>query len=114
MASNRYVILRHTGAPGPDHLDFMLESGDTLKTWTIHSTDFTVEQTITQNSDHRLQYLDYEGPISGERGEVKRVAAGTYEVGAWSPDKILLTLSREQTVILKLVSGRHWTIGPAT
>ena len=25
-------------------------------------------------------YLDYEGPISGNRGEVTRVCAGTYEL----------------------------------
>ncbi|HBE68769.1 MAG TPA: hypothetical protein DDW52_11540 [Planctomycetaceae bacterium] len=29
--------------------------------------------------DHRRHYLTYEGPVSGNRGEVKRVASGTYE-----------------------------------
>jgi hypothetical protein len=28
--------------------------------------------------DHRRVYLDYEGPISGGRGEVVRVEAGTF------------------------------------
>ena len=28
---------------------------------------------------HRLHYLDYEGPISGDRGEVRRVDRGEYE-----------------------------------
>jgi hypothetical protein len=28
--------------------------------------------------DHRLAYLDYEGPVSNDRGTVTRVDAGTF------------------------------------
>lgn len=31
-------------------------------------------------SDHRKAYLTYEGPVSGERGRVRRVAEGEVEV----------------------------------
>jgi hypothetical protein len=30
--------------------------------------------------DHRLAYLDYEGPVSGDRGQVKRIDRGDYVV----------------------------------
>ena len=30
--------------------------------------------------EHRREYLTYEGPVSGGRGEVKRVAGGTYDL----------------------------------
>lgn len=31
--------------------------------------------------DHRLEYLEYEGPISGGRGAVRRLAGGIYAAG---------------------------------
>jgi len=36
--------------------------------------------------DHRSAYLDYEGPVSGGRGTVRRVAAGELEVVRDDPD----------------------------
>jgi hypothetical protein len=33
----------------------------------------------TPLADHRIEYLHEEGPLSGNRGEVRRVDAGTYE-----------------------------------
>jgi hypothetical protein len=29
--------------------------------------------------DHRRDYLEYEGPVSGERGQVTRIDAGVFE-----------------------------------
>ncbi len=34
--------------------------------------------------DHRLAYLEYEGPVSDNRGSVKQVEAGNYETVAES------------------------------
>lgn len=31
-------------------------------------------------ADHRLAYLEYEGPLSGDRGSVNRVEGGTYKL----------------------------------
>ena len=33
----------------------------------------------TRNFDHRLIYLDYEGPISGGRGSVRRLDGGSFD-----------------------------------
>lgn len=75
----RFVLLEHDH---PElHWDFMLEHEGVLKTWRLARLPSRAGETIaaTQLGDHRAAYLDYEGPVSGGRGEVKRCAAGTYE-----------------------------------
>ncbi len=34
---------------------------------------------------HRLLYLNFEGPVSDERGTVKRIASGTYQLVSAAP-----------------------------
>lgn len=36
----------------------------------------SVELTATRLPDHRKKYLDYEGPVSGDRGQVRAVSRG--------------------------------------
>ena len=61
----RFVILRHDRPEG-EHFDFMLEAGDVLKTWALPRPPAVgVEMDCEALADHRLAYLDYEGPISG-------------------------------------------------
>lgn len=73
----RYVLLAHDH-PYP-HLDLMLEAGETLWTWRLEGP-LLPGQTIgaVRMFDHRLIYLDYEGPISGGRGSVRRLDEGTF------------------------------------
>jgi hypothetical protein len=74
----RFVILEHDH---PElHWDLMLESGATLRTWRLLQPLRAPGETISAValSDHRLHYLDYEGPVSGGRGTVKRWDAGEY------------------------------------
>jgi len=77
VAVPRFVILHHDH-PVP-HWDLFLEAGAVLKAWRLFAeprpdADIPAEA----NSDHRLPYLDYEGPVSGGRGTVTRVQAGTF------------------------------------
>lgn len=80
----RFVILRHEMPPGGGrgtHLDLMLEVGGVLRTWSI--PELPVPGQLIQAEalpDHRLAYLDYEGPVSDNRGSVSRVDEGEYEV----------------------------------
>src|SRR6476619_1195636 len=74
----RFVILEHDWPTR--HWDFLLEAGPELKAWRLlaeprYETDIPAEP----NADHRLLYLDYEGPVSGGRGTVTRWDAGTFE-----------------------------------
>ena len=80
----RFVILRHEIPPGHDrgtHFDLMLERGGVLRTWSLPEMP-TAGSIIHAEalSDHRLAYLEYEGPVSGNRGSVQRVDEGEYEI----------------------------------
>ena len=77
MAS-RFVILHHVVAGG-EHWDLMLEHGGNLLTWQlarepIDATSLPIP--AKRIADHRSAYLEYEGPISGGRGQVVRVDHG--------------------------------------
>jgi hypothetical protein len=75
----RYVILEHDY---PDlHWDLMLEVGSVLKTWRLAKPPETTGEKIdaVPLGDHRVFYLDYEGPVSGERGSVTAWDRGAYE-----------------------------------
>ena len=80
----RFVILRHEMPPGRDrglHFDLMLECGGALRTWSLPEMPMA-DKPIQAEAlpDHRLAYLDYEGPVSGNRGSVSRVEEGEFEV----------------------------------
>lgn len=75
----RYVILHHQLA-GSEHWDLMLERGDALLTWQLAAepnSSGSLPIGAQRIGDHRKAYLDYEGPVSGNRGTVRRVDAGT-------------------------------------
>jgi hypothetical protein len=44
--------------------------------WPGAAADGSAEVDAVALADHRAAYLDYEGPISGDRGAVSRIAAG--------------------------------------
>src|SRR5436190_14088714 len=74
----RFVILEHDHPER--HWDFMLEAAGVLRTWRLAAPPGP-GQTVaaTASFDHRLAYLDYEGPVSGNRGRVVAWDRGTYE-----------------------------------
>ncbi len=79
----RYVILYHQQSSSEadlTHWDLMLETDGTLRTWQIHQQPVANRQLqATPLPDHRLDYLQYEGPISGDRGHVSQWDVGTFE-----------------------------------
>jgi hypothetical protein len=82
----RYVILRHELPPEserPSHYDVMFDTGETLRTWALEfPPDAPDDQPAQQLSDHRRNYLTYEGPVSGNRGSVTRWDEGEYQIQA--------------------------------
>ena len=79
----RYVILTHDH-PFP-HWDLLLESGDSCRTWRLLGEPAVgVVIAAEPLPHHRLHYLDYEGPVSGDRGTVTRWDWGTYSAHAQS------------------------------
>jgi hypothetical protein len=77
----RYVVLRHDGINDP-HFDLMLEltAGAALATWRLPVWPLGGRARVIRLADHRRDYLDYEGPVSGNRGTVSRVASGTHQL----------------------------------
>ena len=71
----RFVLLEHDH-PAP-HLDLLLEDGGALLAWRLDEVPPDGGAVAAaRNFDHRLVYLDYEGPISGGRGRVRRLDRG--------------------------------------
>jgi hypothetical protein len=63
--------------------------------------------------DHRLTYLDYEGPISGNRGTVTRIDRGDYRQIKASDFLIAVQLSGEildGSVLLELKLDPRWRL----
>jgi hypothetical protein len=87
----RFVILTHDW-PFP-HWDFLAESGGVLRAWRLLTEPAAGEDIPAEpNFDHRLLYLDYEGPLSGDRGSVSRWDAGVCEWLADEPERVEIEL----------------------
>jgi hypothetical protein len=88
----RFVILKHD-APFL-HWDFLLEEGSAASTWRLLRKPCLNEPIAAEPlAPHRLIYLDYEGPVSENRGHVERFVAGTYEEEWSSENRRSLKLS---------------------
>jgi hypothetical protein len=82
--SKRFSILLHDHPYW--HWDFLLEHGDHALCWRLLRQPCCDEPIAAERlPPHRLLYLDYEGPVSHDRGTVKLIASGTYEVMAAEP-----------------------------
>jgi hypothetical protein len=129
----RFVLLRHELPPGGDvasHWDLMLQQGDSLLTWRLESlpagwtladdspgrTDnwqASIEVAAVRLADHRLTYLDYEGPISGDRGKVRRVDDGEYEAMDSSSGRYHVQLDGDVLkggLLLEHVANEKWRL----
>jgi hypothetical protein len=82
------VVLEHTLPDGTGHFDWMIEdpclgAEHRLATWrtAIHPERAATGQVFAAEriGAHRARYLTYEGPLSGERGRVRRVGSGWAE-----------------------------------
>ncbi|QDU90305.1 ATP-dependent DNA ligase [Pirellulimonas nuda] len=119
----RYVLLRHNCPPdyrdGP-HWDLMLERDGVLVTWSLLELPAPEEAVAaTRLADHRVAYLDYEGPVSGDRGEVSRVAQGELVWSKYSAQEAcvrLLSGDLAGELTLTLADDDRWTLAhsPAT
>jgi hypothetical protein len=135
----RFVLLYHDCPPRyvrPSHWDLMLEAGDALRTWalarlprdwkTAHAQtavfhpecppiDDEPSVPAEQLADHRLDYLEQEGPLSGSRGHVRCIDRGTYHSETDSRDCWQLTLAghscRARIVLRRTSPGAaQWTL----
>lgn len=96
----RYVILYHelpASSARASHYDLMLEAAGALRTWALPTPPSTGEQLpVEQLPDHRIAYLDYEGPVSRGRGTVTRWDQGTYTTLVDNPSRLEVQLEGER------------------
>lgn len=75
----RFVILHHDHPRGI-HWDLMLEDGPILATWELpRMPEIGAEFEVRRLFDHGIHFLEYEGPLSADRGRVVRVAQGEFQ-----------------------------------
>ena len=88
----RFAVLAHDFSI--PHWDLFLEAGPVLRSWRLNSLPVADSRVRAEPMpDHRLLYLDYEGPVSGGRGSVARVDAGEFVWEADKPHRIVVRLS---------------------
>ncbi len=122
----RFVLLYHCCPPDYErasHWDLMFEADDVLRTWALqqlpkawnavhlrtvsldancpalNEAEIVVAEPLR---DHRLDYLHLEGPLSGNRGTVMRVAEGMYSNDSETDDCWRVTLEGTE------LSGSVW------
>jgi len=111
---SRFVILHHK-LDGGEHWDLMLEQGDILLTWQLLRDPMDPASypiPARRIGDHRKAYLDYEGPLTGNRGTVRRVDGGTVEFEQYTPQFCRFTLSgsRSRGTFLLRQAIQAWTL----
>lgn len=101
MSRLRYAILAHEGIRDP-HVDLLFETaaGSMLAAWRAPRWPLSTGDPLTPLPDHRPLYLDYEGPLSGQRGAVRRLAAGSHIVVSDQP--LLLAVRLDDGTLLHL------------
>jgi hypothetical protein len=112
----RFVILEHDHPHL--HWDLMLETADVLATWRLPRVPAVGTMPATRIGDHRRLYLDYEGPLSGDRGRVTRWDWGTFDELERTANRVTLTLKGQRiagAAILEETPGGEWqlTLHPA-
>lgn len=93
----RFAVLEHDSPEGL-HWDLLVEWDAAARTWRLPSPPAMPDAPAGSNeqtacvalADHRLRYLDYEGPISGGRGTVRRWDAGTYRLVEDAPGRLVI------------------------
>ena len=91
----RFVILEHDHPFL--HWDFMVECGEVLRSWRLDAKPQAGIAVLAEPlGDHRKVYLDYEGPVSGNRGQVKRWDAGTFDWEMDLPDRVAVRLQGQR------------------
>ena len=96
----RYSVLHHRvpeDSGRENHFDLLLENFGALATWEVlywpPTTTETENQSARRLPDHRLEYLEFEGSLSNDRGQVKRVCEGTFQFVSQTTEHWIVSMS---------------------
>ena len=112
-----FRVLRHDGIPEP-HYDLLIETSRKARvpTWRLPVWPITGATRAIRLEDHRRHYLQYSGPISGNRGHVRGVEFGTHRTRRarmhWRVE--FHSHSAIRGCELKRLKGREWEATPIT
>ena len=103
MPPLRFVILRHEGI-NPPHFDLMFESspGSDLRTFRCFEWPPNPGADLLALANHRRAYLEYEGPVSGNRGQVRRVLSGTCQLLAPTSGTRIIHIREPQPLEIRI------------
>lgn len=109
----RFAILNHDHPF--EHWDLLLENGPACRTWRLLAPLDSMHEPIAaeQLNNHRLVYLEYEGPVSNGRGSVTRWDAGTFQWIRNESDLCEVVLSGERwtgTILLQKQEAANWRL----
>lgn len=105
MPAPRFAILEHDHPVL--HWDLLLEDGPACRTWRLSSPPHEGATLAAEAlPDHRLMYLDYEGPVGGDRGTVTRWDSGRF-VWLTSTEAAVSVLINGERCIGRLDLTRH-------
>lgn len=107
----RFVILEHDWPE--QHWDFLLDAGGVLRAWRLLAEPGPGRTVPAEaNLDHRMIYLDYEGPLTGDRGSVTRWDSGTFEWFLNEADRVEVELRGERmkgiAVLEARIASKEW------
>jgi len=98
----RFVVLEHDHPFL--HWDFFIEQEDALAAWRLlESPRAGVRIAAVPLPDHRRHYLDYEGPVSGDRGSVHRIHSGTLQKSRTDEEWLYTVLDSELAQRCRLI-----------
>ncbi len=107
----RFVVLEHDHPLL--HWDLMLEQGEELWSWRL-SVPLTANQPQAgeRTPNHRKLYLDYEGPVSGNRGHVIRRESGSFSWRRQEPEHLEVDLDGQNLrgVLILVEEASCWRI----
>ena len=114
---SRSVLLEHTTPDGGRHLDWLIERPGVDDEYRLialrcaHDPAAHAPMDAQRITDHRARYLEYEGPISGARGSVRRIWTKPCVLRSESSDRFEVVLDGV-VLIAASVAGGRWRIIP--
>lgn len=91
--SARYVLLKHDWPAV--HYDLVVERGESLATWAFSDLPGPGAATAIELPPHRIEYLDYEGAVTGGRGTVRRIDRGRCDIAETPAGSLTIRLRGE-------------------
>ena len=119
----RFVLLFHRVSDSfidqqdrGSHWDLLLEHENQLASWAIDENPFDNESrpvVAIKIHPHRMEYLEYEGPVSNDRGSVTRHERGVFRWLTNGRNEVVLDIQGERAkgiIRMERVAGDAWHV----